>query len=298
MKGLRILRALGALGLTTAIIAIGATQTQLVFWDFNESDPLDETAMLTPDGGVFVSQAQLSVALAAFRYNNNGSGFRGSPQDPNNSTHPNPPNWALQTTSYPAQGENPGQAGIVVSVPTTGYENITVKFDVRWSNTASKYLAVEYTTDGGLNWTRVRTLEAKRGDRWHSEPDPNGYGELVQIDLSSDANVNNNPYFAFRVVTIFDPATNQYTAANYPNNPSATYSSNSTLRYDLIEVLGTEIGSGIEGDVNGDGCVDDADLLIVLFNFGNAGGQGDVNNDNIVDDADLLIVLFNFGSGC
>jgi hypothetical protein len=53
-----------------------------------------------------------------------------------------------------------------------------------------------------------------------------------------------------------------------------------------------------EGDVNGDGCVDDADLLIVLFNFGNAGGQGDVNNDNIVDDADLLIVLFNFGAGC
>jgi hypothetical protein len=52
------------------------------------------------------------------------------------------------------------------------------------------------------------------------------------------------------------------------------------------------------GDVNGDGCVDDADLLIVLFNFGNAGGQGDVNNDNIVDDADLLIVLFNFGAGC
>jgi len=56
--------------------------------------------------------------------------------------------------------------------------------------------------------------------------------------------------------------------------------------------------AGPEGDVNGDGCVDDADLLIVLFNFGNAGGQGDVNNDNLVDDADLLIVLFNFGAGC
>ncbi|BCW96422.1 MAG: hypothetical protein WHS44_03165 [Fimbriimonadales bacterium] len=56
--------------------------------------------------------------------------------------------------------------------------------------------------------------------------------------------------------------------------------------------------AGPEGDVNGDGCVDDADLLIVLFNFGNAGGDGDVNSDNIVDDADLLIVLFNFGTGC
>jgi hypothetical protein len=54
-----------------------------------------------------------------------------------------------------------------------------------------------------------------------------------------------------------------------------------------------------EGDVNSDGRVDDADLLIVLFNFGCSGFgcQGDVNNDTVVDDADLLIVLFNFGCG-
>ncbi len=51
------------------------------------------------------------------------------------------------------------------------------------------------------------------------------------------------------------------------------------------------------GDVDGNGCVDDADLLIVLFNFGGS-GQGDVNLDGVVDDADLLIVLFNFGAGC
>ena len=54
------------------------------------------------------------------------------------------------------------------------------------------------------------------------------------------------------------------------------------------------------GDVNGDGCVDDGDLLQVLFAFGqtNPGHIADVNFDGIVDDADLLIVLFNFGTGC
>ncbi|CUU34769.1 MAG: hypothetical protein K6U12_06140 [Armatimonadetes bacterium] len=53
------------------------------------------------------------------------------------------------------------------------------------------------------------------------------------------------------------------------------------------------------GDVDGSGCVDDADLLNVLFAFGATGANpADVNCDNTVDDADLLIVLFNFGSGC
>jgi hypothetical protein len=53
------------------------------------------------------------------------------------------------------------------------------------------------------------------------------------------------------------------------------------------------------GDVNGDGCVDDADLLAVLFAFGSAGARAeDVNGDNQVDDADLLIVLFAFRQGC
>ncbi len=53
------------------------------------------------------------------------------------------------------------------------------------------------------------------------------------------------------------------------------------------------------GDVNGDGCVNDADLLSVLFAFGSTGARPeDVNGDNQVNDADLLLVLFAFGSGC
>jgi probable HAF family extracellular repeat protein len=55
------------------------------------------------------------------------------------------------------------------------------------------------------------------------------------------------------------------------------------------------------GDVDANGCVDDADLLAVLLAFGQTGsnlGRVDVNCDGVVDDADLLIVLFNFGSGC
>jgi hypothetical protein len=61
-------------------------------------------------------------------------------------------------------------------------------------------------------------------------------------------------------------------------------------------------GGGIPrslGNVNDDCIVDDADLLAVLFAFGQTGSNlpEDTNGDGIVDDADLLTVLFNFGAG-
>jgi hypothetical protein len=68
-----------------------------------------------------------------------------------------------------------------------------------------------------------------------------------------------------------------------------------TLEIDNIRIY----RKAIEGDVNCDGCVDDADLLTVLFEFGSTAiTPADVNGDRVVDDADLLTVLFNFGSGC
>jgi probable HAF family extracellular repeat protein len=66
-------------------------------------------------------------------------------------------------------------------------------------------------------------------------------------------------------------------------------------------LLDTQGCASENGDVDANGCVDDADLLAVLFNFGNSGnnlGREDTNCDGVVDDADLLQVLFNFGSGC
>jgi uncharacterized membrane protein len=66
-------------------------------------------------------------------------------------------------------------------------------------------------------------------------------------------------------------------------------------------LLDTQECPSQNGDVDANGCVDDADLLAVLFNFGSSGnnlGREDTNCDGTVDDADLLQVLFNFGNGC
>jgi probable HAF family extracellular repeat protein len=55
-----------------------------------------------------------------------------------------------------------------------------------------------------------------------------------------------------------------------------------------------------EGDVNGDGCVDDTDLQMLLVAFGQSGSglREDLNGDGVVDDSDLLVVLAHYGSGC
>lgn len=65
----------------------------------------------------------------------------------------------------------------------------------------------------------------------------------------------------------------------------------------LFVCLSLSGNSQIPGDVDNSCCVDDADLLIVLFQFGSSGSglQGDADGNGVVDDADLLIVLFNFG---
>jgi probable HAF family extracellular repeat protein len=60
-----------------------------------------------------------------------------------------------------------------------------------------------------------------------------------------------------------------------------------------------DTGFPLRGDVDRNGCVDDADLLQVLFAFGGRGYRNeDLNWDGTVDDADLLQVLLHFGSGC
>ncbi len=75
---------------------------------------------------------------------------------------------------------------------------------------------------------------------------------------------------------------------------SGTGSTDNVQRYE-IRFQTTNL---LQGDVDGSGCVDDADLLAILFAFGSNNRAYDLDGNGIVDDADLLIVLFNFGSGC
>jgi hypothetical protein len=199
-----------------------------------------------------------------------------------------------------------------------------------FSDTAAPYQINIYVAQNDPNpdsdpqsdpgWTFVGTLSKANGTLPNvCEWDPNTgntFGECPRatLDYLNGANpagvrfcddptnavwystLNVSGQSGIKYVALVIPLGNQY--INDPVLRASNRVANS-LRYTNITDVRVIAGpAGPEGDVNGDGCVDDADLLIVLFNFGNAGGQGDVNGDNIVDDADLLIVLFNFGAGC
>jgi hypothetical protein len=64
-----------------------------------------------------------------------------------------------------------------------------------------------------------------------------------------------------------------------------------------IGELLVECGSSCQGDLNGNGTIDLADLNLVLANFGGGAG-GDANGDGNTDLADLNIVLAAFGTDC
>jgi hypothetical protein len=212
MRASLMTRAFVALG--ALVVTLGLTQAQpvqLAFWDFNDENEI-------VDGGVNGGTISLIGGVTHPGF------FAGSPLDPGS------PNRGYQTTNYPAQGTGNLTAGIVFNTPTTGYMNITVQFDVRWSNTASKYLRFQYTTDG-MNWIDGPQLVAGGGDQWYSQGP--GAGSRFLFDFTGITAVDNNPNFAFRIVAEFGPS-GQYEAAR----STSTYSTSGTLRYDLVEVRG------------------------------------------------------------
>ena len=79
-------------------------------------------------------------------------------------------------------------------------------------------------------------------------------------------------------------------------NGSILVAGDTVLTDGALGVMVTLIGR--RGDTNGDGCVDDADLISVLSSFGGDTFVADLNADGVVDDADLLEVLFALGTGC
>lgn len=165
--------------------------------------------------------------------------------------------FGWQTTTYPAATVNNETAGVQFAVPTTGFQDITVSWDQRHSNTSSRFWAIYYTTDGST-WTRLSvsasnanpgttpsggtpastaglfgtagtfsafSTQAGAGDDWF-----NGRS----VNFTGVAGVDNNPNFAVRILTSFDAGT-AYAAS------SAGVYGGGTMRWDMVTVSGTVV---------------------------------------------------------
>ena len=60
----------------------------------------------------------------------------------------------------------------------------------------------------------------------------------------------------------------------------------------------TRTNQGLQGDLNGDGCVGSTDLAILLGVWGPTETNGDLNGDGEANSADLALLLGAWGSGC
>jgi nucleoid-associated protein YgaU len=138
----------------------------------------------------------------------------------------------LNTANYAAATANNKGTGIQVAVSTVGKQNIAISFDERVSNTGSKYVRLQYSTNGttfidyptGNSVSAASTFESKSNS------------------LAGVAGVDNNPNFAFRIVTEWEStaigsANNKYVAAN----SGSTYATTGTVRYDMVTVSGGAI---------------------------------------------------------
>lgn len=141
-----------------------------------------------------------------------------------------PPNFAWNTTNYAPLGTDNKARGVQFNVSTVNQAGITFRFEQRLSNTSNNTYVVQYTanrTAAVSSWTDAQTFTftpdaTTTGDTW--------YNARI-VDLASITALDNNPNVAFRVVSAFDPTTNDYRASR----STSTYAGGN-VRFDLVSV--------------------------------------------------------------
>lgn len=166
-----------------------------------------------------------------------------APASPNNFPAGNPSTGkAISSENYPAQSTLSGTAGFQISASTVGYSGISISFEQRGSNTASRWSQYEYTTDGST-WTVLANNSGAIINGWPS----------ALVTLTLPATVDNNANFSFRIVSIFSPVAFVENSVNFAANSAyekinttatSTYGTTGTWRLDNITISGTSLSVG------------------------------------------------------
>jgi Secretion system C-terminal sorting domain len=197
---------------TLLFVAFAATMNAQTFAEWNFDDLVPATAMLPTTGeGTFSIIGGVEDSLTA------GLMPAGNPST----------GKAYSIKTFPATLTASGTAGYEFAVPTGAFlDPIYVTFDPRGSNTSSRWQQYEYSLDGGASWNVLGDNGGLLTNTFTANP-------MVRLNLP--AGCGNNDGFRFRIVSIFDPGTGDYSAVNYAGTPPSTYgTTGGTWRIDNV----------------------------------------------------------------
>jgi hypothetical protein len=201
--------------LALVFLAPMASAATLVQWDFNST---------VPDANTTTGNLSASIGTGtAALLNTTGGGTSaalfatGTTRDP----APAADNTALIATNFPAQGVGSGTAGMAFTGMnlSTITGDVSISFDLRVSNTGSRFYKILTSTDGSNFNFDAGNVSVSAGAVFQT------------VAVTVPQAQAQSPTFAFRLVSIFDPANNtSYTAAQ------GTYGATGTTRVDLVAI--------------------------------------------------------------
>jgi hypothetical protein len=195
--------------------------TNIVRWNFNDTNVITTTAPAPSTGSG--SASLLTPVTASFT-----SGCFSDPAGP-----PGAANSGWNAANYPAQGTSNKVGGVQFAISTLGLQDLLLTWEERHSDTASKYIRLQYSIDGSTYIDKdVITMTLTNND-W----------AFYTVDFSSVPGVNNNPNFAVRFVSEFEATAVGGSNSNYVGTVTS-YSSGGTVRYDLVSLYGNKF-SGV-----------------------------------------------------
>lgn len=118
---------------------------------------------------------------------------------PANTPHPTGHSGlAYSIKTFPGSSSSSSTAGYLFNTSTAGHNGITVSFYVNGHNQSSKWQQYEYSINGGTSWTVIS----------NNNGDLTGTGTFGLKTITLPATCDNQPNFAFRIVSIFQQPEN------------------------------------------------------------------------------------------
>ena len=206
----------------------------LARWNFNGS------SWATVPGGILAPTPHRGIGTAALVNGPTVSFVLGNASTSvNNSSDSSAgsANFSWSTTNYPIISDNTLR-GYQFNVSTLNKFSIRLSFDMFHSATSSRFVRLEYSTNGGVSWIPYTGPGTDTANLYRASLGGNRWYHNRLANFEGINAVDNNPAFRIRLVSVFTPGGTDYVAATN----GQTYATTGTLRLDAVTILGNPPG--------------------------------------------------------